>query len=52
VVGTPDPSEFTALFSTRCTSSKNCWAVGIQEKNGGNYRNEILHWNGKKWSVQ
>ncbi|MGO8956724.1 MAG: hypothetical protein ACLQFR_05040 [Streptosporangiaceae bacterium] len=52
---TPNPAgttnfDYNFLFSVRCTSTKNCWAVGIQKVMGANYGNEILHWNGKKWS--
>jgi len=55
-VPTPNPggsttsSGFNTLISARCTSTKNCWAVGYDESTtqGGD---EILHWNGAKWSV-
>ena len=54
LVRTPDPagsknSAYNFLYSVRCTSTKNCWAVGVQRATGGNYGNEILRWNGKKW---
>jgi hypothetical protein len=55
LVHTPDPAlpgtvPLDALFSVRCTDGANCWAVGAQES-PGIVSNEILHWNGKKWSV-
>jgi hypothetical protein len=39
-----------ALFSVRCTDRANCWAVGAEESPVF-VSNEILHWNGTKWSV-
>jgi hypothetical protein len=55
LVRTPDPAlpgavPVDELFSVRCTDGANCWAVGAQESPGV-ISNEILHWNGKKWSV-
>jgi hypothetical protein len=54
-VGTPDPSgetslDYNVLYAVRCTSGANCWAVGGSLPPGG-LANEILHWNGKKWSA-
>jgi hypothetical protein len=34
----------------RCLSSGNCWAVGVLESLTNGIRDQILHWNGKKWS--
>jgi hypothetical protein len=55
LVATPDPSlpgvvPVDALFSVRCTDRANCWAVGAEESPVF-VSNEILHWNGTKWSV-
>jgi hypothetical protein len=56
LVGTPNPAgsgflNLNTLYAVRCTSSANCWAVGGALPKGGYMGNEILHWNGKKWSV-
>jgi hypothetical protein len=41
------------LFSIRCTSGSNCWAVGQDQRTAaGPAQNEALHWNGKKWSSE
>ncbi len=57
LVRTPDPGgtvkgHLNVLIGVRCTSSANCWAVGVMQSAGGSFLNEILHWNGKKWSVR
>ncbi|HET7018331.1 MAG TPA: hypothetical protein VFI65_30715 [Streptosporangiaceae bacterium] len=39
-----------ALNSVRCASRSNCWAVGDSESAGAIFANQILHWNGSKWS--
>jgi hypothetical protein len=44
-------SDTNTLKSIRCTSASNCWAVGSAQKSGRALRNEILHWNGKKWII-
>ncbi|HXS66291.1 MAG TPA: hypothetical protein VN767_25835 [Streptosporangiaceae bacterium] len=38
------------LSAVRCTSTSNCWAVGLYVKNGAEL-DQILHWTGKKWFV-
>jgi hypothetical protein len=44
------PSDSTnALAGIRCTSATNCWAVGV-EPSGDTLIDEILYWNGQKWS--
>jgi hypothetical protein len=55
-VGTPNPAgsqslDMNYLYAVRCTSSANCWAVGGSQPYLGTDANEILHWNGKKWTV-
>ena len=48
--GTSD-GDTSVLFGARCAASDNCWAVGLKEAKGGSLTNEILRWNGQKWSV-
>jgi hypothetical protein len=55
LVKTPNPGGTTlnrsnVLLGVRCTSASSCWAVGKQST-GGNFHQEILFWNGGKWSV-
>jgi hypothetical protein len=55
-VATPSPGgtgigDLSSLEAARCTSSSNCWAVGYVLPEGGAEAGQILHWNGKKWSV-
>jgi hypothetical protein len=38
------------LNSVRCTSHSNCWAVGAAESANDSEVNQILHWNGTKWT--
>ncbi len=57
LVKTPNPSgsgkgATNELNSVRCTTSANCWAVGEQHRSTQTDTvNEILHWNGAKWSA-
>jgi hypothetical protein len=51
----PQPGGETAssqndLQGASCSSKSNCWAVG-EYTSGGPQLNEILRWNGKKWST-
>ena len=53
-VKTPNPGNtanqgISALLGIRCTSGANCWAVGFQD-DCGSLADQILHWNGKKWT--
>jgi hypothetical protein len=55
-VGTPNPAgseslDSNVLYQVRCASSTNCWAVGASQPYLGTLTAEILHWNGKKWSI-
>jgi len=57
VVTTPDPGGTasdgdSALSAIRCASAHNCWAVGSYGAiaPGSALFNEMLHWNGRKWS--
>jgi hypothetical protein len=56
-VKAPDPGgtgdgHVSVITSLRCTSPGNCWAVGGDGTIGTGLQlaNEVLHWNGKKWS--
>ena len=57
VVSTPSPggtgaNDVSALDSVRCTSSSNCWAVGLSGTISPIVLlNEALHWNGTSWSL-
>jgi hypothetical protein len=56
LVHTPNPGgtangDTSVLFGARCAASDECWAVGLKEPKAGSLTNEILRWNGKKWSV-
>jgi hypothetical protein len=51
----PDPGAtaergVNVLTGARCVTAANCWAVGTQIM-GDRLVDQILHWNGKKWSV-
>jgi hypothetical protein len=56
-VGTPNPGgtqplDQNYLYGVRCTSSADCWAVGGDLPYlASGFANEILHWNGRKWSI-
>jgi hypothetical protein len=54
LVRTPNPmhagTDSDALNGARCTSASDCWAVGSQQ-HGNHGKYEILHWNGRTWSV-
>jgi hypothetical protein len=39
------------LFAVRCTAKASCWAVGDSQKSGHAILDQLLHFNGKKWSV-
>jgi hypothetical protein len=56
-VTTPNPAHVgngkqNQLAGIRCTSTTSCWAVGDYGKiyPSTQLSNEVLHWNGKKWS--
>lgn len=52
-VPTPEPGGFgaDALSGVSCSSSSSCWAVGKFSDRGGAQRNQLLRWNGKRWST-
>lgn len=43
--------DLNVLLAVRCTSGASCWAVGIKQTGTVSYQDEILRWNGKKWSA-
>lgn len=54
VVPTPTPGgnlsgDLNELFDVVCPTTTNCWAAG-QYGNNGVTLNQVLHWNGTKWS--
>jgi len=56
LVRTPNPGgtladESNTLNAARCAVPSDCWAVGSAAHGNGVLQNEILHWNGKKWTV-
>lgn len=46
----PRPGKHSALNGVYCTSPGNCWAVGEYGPIENAEANEVLHWNGRKWS--
>ena len=55
-VTVPEPGGTAAgdnnnLNAVRCASATNCWAVGDYRPLGSALLDQVLHWNGKKWSV-
>jgi len=47
------PGDINGIDAIRCTSAGDCWAIGTEGKFRKSLKllNEILHWNGKKWTV-
>jgi hypothetical protein len=47
-------AAFDELGAVRCSSPADCWAVGLFAQRPGPenavFRNEALHWNGRRWS--
>jgi hypothetical protein len=55
-VSVPEPGGTAAgdnnnLNAVRCASPTNCWAVGDYQPLGSARLDQILHWNGTRWSV-
>jgi len=46
----PAPGQSSALQGVACPSATSCWAVGNYTTAGGAHVNEVLHWNGRRWS--
>jgi hypothetical protein len=58
LVATPDPGgtgsgDFSLLNTVSCPSTGSCWAVGAYGSRGimSTSLNQVLHWNGRKWSL-
>ena len=61
-VATPNPAgtkanDLNDLYGIRCASLHDCWAAGSEGMVGVTdatsvLLNNVLHWNGKKWSTQ
>lgn len=56
LVDTPEPGgaasgDTNNLNAVRCTSTTNCWAVGLAQPSGGSQFGTALHWNGTTWST-
>ena len=54
-VATPNPSgtasgDNNLLFDLACASGSDCWAVGFYTISSYAQLNQVLHWNGTKWS--
>ena len=50
-VPVPKPGTQSMLDRDACVSASDCWAAGASLKGAaGPQLNELLHWNGKKWS--
>lgn len=47
--GTASGDE-SLLFNVRCAAAGNCWAVGDYTASGA-VLNQVLHWNGTRWSL-
>ena len=51
VPGVVTPGSRSVLFSVYCLSASNCLAVGnFDSTTSGATLNQVLHWNGRKWS--
>lgn len=49
--GTGAKGDISELIGLGCTSASNCWAAGEYGNFGTmTFLNQLLHWNGKKWS--
>ncbi len=45
----PRPGSSSELNAIYCNTVKDCWAVGEYNLHGAGL-NQVLHWNGKRWS--
>lgn len=51
-VRAPQPGNTNALNAVTCVSAANCWAAGSNDTRASvRSRNEVLHWNGRRWSL-
>jgi hypothetical protein len=52
VVETPNVAGVgNILNAVRCTSARDCWTVGATQLPNEAIADQILHWNGKKWTI-
>ena len=50
-VRVPQPGNTNVLNAVTCVSKANCWAAGSNDTRASvRIRNEVLHWNGRRWS--
>jgi hypothetical protein len=47
----PAPGQLSVLQGVSCPSVTSCWAVGTYRTAGGAEVNQVLHWNGRRWSL-
>lgn len=55
-VNVPEPGgtafgDNNNLNAVRCTRAANCWAVGDYQPPGSARLDQVLHWNGARWSA-
>src|SRR5215475_12070306 len=48
--GGSKPGLISELADVTCVTSANCWAVGEFTAGFNTLLNEVLHWNGRRWS--
>jgi hypothetical protein len=56
LVSVPDPGATTTtklneLIGVSCAARASCWAVGEHSRYLGFEHNEVVHWNGRRWSL-
>jgi len=51
-VRVPQPGKTNVLNAVTCVSKTDCWAAGSNDTRASvRIRNEVLHWNGSRWSL-
>jgi hypothetical protein len=51
-VRAPQPTPQNELAGIACPARDDCWAAGHDDtRSGSRTRNEVLHWNGSRWSL-
>jgi hypothetical protein len=56
LVSVPDPGAATTttsngLSGVSCAAPASCWAVGERSSDAGFPHDQVVHWNGRKWSL-
>jgi hypothetical protein len=46
-----DTIGLNSLFAVTCATPASCWAVGIREGRDRAEHDQVLHWNGRRWSL-